>query len=48
MKHLMYLAFLVGLIITRKAEACKEEEAYCETPGDNIPITLIERIRARR
>lgn len=47
MKNLMYLAFLVGLLVTRKA-GFKEEEAYCEAPGDNIPVTLIEMIRSRR
>ena len=47
MKNLIYLACLLGLIVVRKAEACREEE-YCEIPGDNIPVTLMDGLRARR
>lgn len=34
------LAFLVGLFITRRSrETCCD---YSDTPGDNVPTTLIE------
>lgn len=47
MKNLIYLVCLLGLIITRKAEACREEEFYYDAPGDNVPATLMDGIRAR-
>lgn len=46
MKNLIYLVCLLGLIVTRKAEACREEETY-DIPGDNIPVTLMDGLRAR-
>ena len=35
----MALAFLVGVFITRKDSECID---YSDTPGDNVPTTLIE------